>query len=87
MLTRLMIIAIFGTAVSLVYGISMVTTPHRGVMKVVERSAAGAVLCFLCYLLLSPFGIHVAQNPLSALCAGYLGLPGVAFSTFVSLWP
>jgi len=87
MLDRLVMIAVFGGAVASVYGVSMLTTPRRGLMKVVERAAAGAALCFLCYLVLSPFGLKVAQNPFSALCAGYLGLPGVAFSTFVSLWP
>lgn len=87
MLDRLMIIALFGTTVASVYGISMLTTPRRGLMKVLERTATGAALCFLCYLLLSPLGISVARNPFSALCAGYLGLSGVAFSTFVSLWP
>ena len=87
MLDKLMMIAVFGTTVASVYGVSMLATPGRGVMKVLERTASGAALCFLCYLLLSPLGIRIPQNPFSALCAGYFGLPGVAFYTFVSLWP
>lgn len=87
MLDRLLLIGIFAGGVALVYGISMLATPYRGLMKVLDRAAAGAALCFLCHVLLYPLGIKIVQTPFAALCAGYLGLPGVAFSTFVSLWP
>ncbi len=87
MLDRMMMIAIFGGTVAAVYGMSMHSTPGRGATKLMERAAMGVALCFLCYTLLSPFGLSIPQNPFAALCAGYLGLPGVAFSTFVSLWP
>lgn len=87
MLDRLIMIAVFGGTVASVYGMSMLSTPGRGVTKVLERAALGVALCFLCHMLLSPLGLSIPQNPFSALCAGYLGLPGVAFSTFVSLWP
>jgi len=87
MLDRLMMIAVFGGTVASVYGVSMLSAPGRGFTRILERTAMGAALCFLCYALLSPFGLSIPQNPFSALCAGYLGLPGVAFSAFVSLWP
>ncbi len=87
MLDRLIMIGFFGITVSSVYGLSMLSIPRRGFTRVLERAAIGAVLCFLCYAAFSPLGIRIPQNPFSALCAGYLGLPGVAFSTFVSLWP
>lgn len=87
MMDRLLLIGLFAATVGFVYAISMFTTPHRGMMKVVERTAAGAAICFACYLLLYPFGIKLAQTPFAALCAGYLGLPGVAFSAFVSGLP
>lgn len=87
MLDRLLLIGLFAAAVGLVYSISIFTTPHRGMMKVVERTAAGAALCFVCYLLLEPLGIKIAQTPFAAFCAGYLGLPGVVFSAFVSRLP
>lgn len=87
MLDKLMLMAFFGGTVASVYGLSMLSTPRRGFTKVLEHIGAGAVLCFVCYALLAPFGVTIPQNPLSALCAGYLGLPGVALATFVSLWP
>ena len=87
MLDRLMMIAGFGGVISLLYGISMLSTPGRGFTRILERAAVGMILCFACYALLLPFGISVPQNPISALLAGYLGLPGVAFSAFVSLLP
>lgn len=87
MFDRLFLTAAFAAGVALVYGISMLSTPHRGIMKVLERTAVGAAVCFVCYWVLYPFGIRIEQTPFAALCAGYLGLPGIAFSTFVSLWP
>ena len=87
MIDRLLLTGLLAGTVILVYGLSMVATPHRGMMKLLERTAVGAAVCFLCHAFLSPLGVKIAQTPFAALCAGYLGLPGVAFSTFVSLWP
>lgn len=87
MMDRLLLIALFGGAVALVCGISMLSTPRRGWTNVLEHAAAGAALCFLCHMLLSSAGLSIPLNPFSALCAGYLGLPGVALSTFLSLCP
>ncbi len=87
MLEKLSITCVLASGVAMIYAMSMLATPHRGIMKVVERTAAGVGVCFLCYVLLYPLGVKISQTPFAALCAGYLGLPGVAFSTFVSLWP
>ncbi len=87
MLDRLIIIAVFGGMVTSVYGISMLSTPRRGWTKLLERIAGGMALCLLCYVLLIPFGLTVPQTPFSVLCASCLGIPGVAFSTFLSIWP
>jgi len=86
-LDRLMMIFVFGGTVASVYGLSMLSTPRRGLTKVLERLAGGVTLCLICYVLLSPFGITVPQTPFSALCASCLGIPGVVFSTFLSIWP
>ena len=87
MLERLLMIAVIGGTVGLVYALSLFTTPGRGIMKVLERTAVGAVLCFLFHVLLAPLGLAIPQNPFSSIVSGYLGIPGIAFSTFVSLWP
>ena len=81
------LIGLLGGCVALVYGISMRATPRRGLLRVAERICLGMILCYLCHVALSPFGLHIAQGPLSALSAGYLGLPGVALATVFSMWP
>ena len=81
------VISFFALAIALVWWFSMRFDPHKGYTKVLERSAAGFVLCLLCWFLLSPLGITVPRTLFSALLAGYLGFPGVAFSTFLSSLP
>ncbi|MBR6569752.1 MAG: pro-sigmaK processing inhibitor BofA family protein [Clostridia bacterium] len=80
-------ILIIVSAVAVVWGLSMLSTPGRGFTKVLERVSVGAAICFCCYWLLLPFGIHFPHGPLSALLTGYLGLPGAAFSVFLSVLP
>ena len=87
MMDRLMLIGFFALAVGGVWMMSALSTPHRGFTRVLEKTAAGAVLCLVCFALLAPLGIHVPLSPLSALLAGYFGLPGAAFSAFVAIWP
>lgn len=87
MAQRLAMIAVFGGCIALVWFLCMRTTPRKGFMRVVEHMCCGAILCYLCALGLSLFGLAGPQGPLSALCAGYLGIPGVALSAFMTLWP
>ena len=87
MMDRLMLIGFFALAVGGVWINSAHSTPHRGYTKVLEKTAAGAILCFVCFALLAPLGVRIPLSPLSALLAGYLGLPGAAFSAFVAIWP
>lgn len=87
MLLRVWIILLFGAFLGLVYCWCMHATPQRGLMRVLERICVGVILCYLCQLVLKPFGIQIAQSPLAALSAGYLGLPGVALGAFVAGMP
>lgn len=87
MADRLFIIIGFGLFLTVVYALCMRSTPRRGYMRVIERMCAGIILCYLCGLLLRPFGIELSQSPLSALAAGYLGLPGAALGAFLTIWP
>ena len=87
MMDKLWLIASFGGMTGLMYFLSMISVPRRGWMRVVERICGGIILCWLCSALLSPFGIRVAQSPLAAMSAGYLGLPGVALSSFLAFAP
>ena len=87
MLDKLYLTASIGTLATAVYFLAMQTTPGRGVMRLIEKVCAGAALCWLCHLLLNPIGFQVAQSPLAALSAGYLGLPGVALAAVLAHWP
>ena len=87
MIERLTMMVLLGGIVGILYAVSMLTIPGRGIMKLLERTAAGAALCFLLHLVLTPLGLSIPQTPLSAVLSGYLGLPGAALSTFLSFWP
>ena len=87
MLARLTVLFGFGLTMGLVYMLCMRATPRRGVMRVIERVCAGIILCYLCALLFYPLGVRLPQGPLSAVSAGYLGLPGLALTAFAQLWP
>lgn len=84
---RLAILVGFGLLMAVVYMLCMRATPRRGVMRVLERVCVGIILCYLCGLLLAPFGVRLSHGPLSAVSAGYLGLPGVALAALSQLWP
>ena len=87
MMDKLYLIASMGSLTTAIYFLAMRTTPGKGLMRVIERVCAGATLCWLCHLLLEPLGFQVAQSPLAALSAGYLGFPGVALAAVLAHWP
>lgn len=87
MANRLMIIAEFSGLLATLWMVCMHATPRKGVLHVMERMCSGMVLCYLCALALGLFGLRGPQGPVSALCAGYLGLPGAALSAAMALWP
>lgn len=62
---------------------SMRLTPHRGVLRVLEKVCVGVVICYLAAALLRPFGIAFPQSPVSAALAGVLGLPGSALAFWI----
>lgn len=84
---KLTIITGFAALIAPVYWMAMHSTPHRGALKLLEKLCLGITLCYCCQWLLDPFGVPVAQGPVAALSAGYLGIPGAALSTFLAVWP
>lgn len=82
---KLRLIVFLGAVLASAVALSLCSTPGRGYMRVVEKTAAGAALCFAFSLLFKPLGIEIAQSPLSALAAGLWGLPGLAISAMWSL--
>lgn len=87
MTDKLYLIASMGSVTTAVYFLAMRTTPGKGIMRVIEKICSGAALCWLCHVLLEPYGFQVVQSPLAALSAGYLGLPGVALAAVLAHWP
>lgn len=73
---KLTIIAFVAIPSICVYLLSMRLTPHRGVLRVCEKLFVGFAAIYVLNLVLSPFQLTLAQNPLTSLAAGYLGIPG-----------
>ena len=87
MVDKLWVVGIFGSISGSLLWLSMTAQPNKGFMRIIEGICSGAVLCWLCGLMGRLLGINIAQSPLAALSAGFLGLPGVALSTVLALWP
>lgn len=51
--------------------------PIRYLAKLIINGVIGGVLLFLVNLLGGFIGLHIAINPLTAIIAGFLGVPGV----------
>ncbi len=63
-----------------VYFLSMRLTPHRGLLRVCEKAVIGIVVIYVLNLVLLPFSVSLAPNPLASLATGYLGFPGAALA-------
>ncbi|MDD3409716.1 MAG: pro-sigmaK processing inhibitor BofA family protein [Eubacteriales bacterium] len=79
---KLAVIALFAVTGGLLYLLAMRSTPGHGWLECCEKLFIGLAAVYLINRLLAPFSLQIAQNPISSLAAGYLGLPGVAL-TFV----
>jgi inhibitor of the pro-sigma K processing machinery len=53
--------------------------PLKMLLKLVLNAIAGGILLFLINFVGGPFGINIAINAVTALIAGFLGIPGVIF--------
>ena len=87
MTDRLQLIVCTAIFVGTVSWIAMHTEPGKGIIKLMERIMAGAVVCWLLGVLLAPLGIEVAQSPLAAVSAGFWGIPGAALASLLACWP
>ena len=87
MANQWLLICIFFFITAAVWKLALIAAPGKGVMNLIEKLAAGIFLCWLCHLLVSPFGIQVPQTPFSAFAAGYLGLPGMILAAFLASAP
>jgi len=59
------------------YGTFVCEAPLRFILKIIANSVTGCLILFL-LAKFSPFGFSVGGiNPLTAVCVGILGIPGV----------
>lgn len=56
-------------------------------LKILWRLIYNSIIGALCLIIINAFGgffgIHIGLNPITAICCGFLGLPGVAFLLFM----
>ncbi len=60
--------------------------PFRFVLRLLISSALGGLMLMVLNTFGGTWGISLAVNPVTALIAGLLGLPGVAALLFIKLW-
>lgn len=53
--------------------------PLKMLMKLIINAIAGGILLLLINFVGGPFGISISINAITALIAGFLGIPGVIF--------
>lgn len=71
---------VLGGACALLVPLCMRLTPRKGVLRFCERMFIGVAVVFLVSLVAAPFGVKIAQSPLSAMAAGFLGVPGAVLA-------
>lgn len=77
------ILAVF-LAIGAIYIIGMILVlPIKIIIKFIINGLIGAVLLFILNIFGSLIGITVAINPITALVAGFLGIPGVLLLLFL----
>lgn len=77
------ILAVF-LAIGAIYIIGMLLVlPIKIIIKFIINGLIGAVLLFILNIFGCLIGITVAINPITALIAGFLGIPGVLLLLFL----
>lgn len=80
------ILAVF-IAIGAIYIIGMLLVlPIRIIIKFIVNGLIGAFLLFIINIFGNIFGITVAINPVTALVAGFLGIPGIALLLFLQFF-
>ena len=72
------VILAYAFALLLIYVlIRLLFTPLRYTLYILYHGVGGGLVLFCINVVGSFIGFHLPLNPVSALCAGYLGFPGV----------
>jgi inhibitor of the pro-sigma K processing machinery len=59
--------------------------PLKFILKLIYNALLGGILLLLVNLPIGFLGIHIGINPITALVAGLLGVPGVIFLTILQM--
>ena len=79
------VVIAFVLGLAALYGIGwLLVVPFRWVLKFVGNALLGGILLWALSAFGAPIHISVALNPLNALVAGLLGVPGVALLVLIS---
>lgn len=77
------ILAVF-LAIGAIYIIGMLlVVPIRIIIKFIINGIIGAVILFFLNIFGGFIGINIAINPITALVAGFLGVPGILLLLFL----
>lgn len=80
------VVLFFGLGLVLLYLTGwLLLAPLKFMMKLIVSGLLGALLLIIVNLVGGLFGIAIAINPLSALIAGYFGLPGIVLLLVLKL--
>jgi inhibitor of the pro-sigma K processing machinery len=72
------VVLFFGLGLVLLYFTGwLLLAPLKFIMKLIVSGLLGALLLVIINLIGGIFNVTIAINPLSALIAGYFGLPGI----------
>lgn len=55
----------------------LLVVPRKFLMRLIINGIIGGAVLFVLNVLGKTFGIYVAVNPVTALIAGFLGIPGI----------
>ncbi|KYO66100.1 pro-sigmaK processing inhibitor BofA family protein [Thermovenabulum gondwanense] len=77
-------IAAYAFGLLMLYAIARILiAPVRLILKLIYNGIIGGILLVILNMLGAFFGIHIAVNPLTALIAGFLGVPGIILLLFI----
>jgi len=77
-------IAAYAFGLLMLYAVAKIlVAPLRLILKLIYNGIIGGILLLGLNAIGSFFGLHIAINPLNALIAGFLGVPGILLLIFV----
>jgi inhibitor of the pro-sigma K processing machinery len=74
---KLTLIALYAGLLLLIYIAGVHVKPYKPAWKLLERGLLGIGILLVWNLLAAPFELSIGLNPLTALVAGMLGVPGL----------